>query len=149
MHSEAQRATHLSTEAVCSIGGAVCCPACFHWALDSPCCIQAATVIQGQAVLRWWWGRWRESRKWWWHESLLTASIILRALFEYKNESEAQDGGAFTLTGDLVVSKGSAFKSHKGIILNDQFLHESVRINACISPAPPHTLNIHSCNIYY
>lgn len=72
----------MDTEAVGSVGGAVRCSAGFHGALDGPRCVQAAPVIQGQAVLggrRW---RWRERGERWRYESLLTASTILRALLE-------------------------------------------------------------------
>lgn len=78
----------MSTEAVGSVGGAVHCSASFHRTLDGPRCIQAAPVIQGQAVLGWWWGRWRECGERWWYKSLLTASTILRALLEERNRSE-------------------------------------------------------------
>lgn len=81
-HAVEEAGTHLSTEAIGGIGCTVCCSAGFDWALDGPRCVQAAPVIQGQAVLGWWWWRWRECRERWGYESLLTASTILRALSE-------------------------------------------------------------------
>lgn len=83
LHTEGRGySTHLDTEAVGGIGGTVGCSASFHWALDGPRCVQAAPVIQGQAVLRGWWWRWRECGERWGYKSLLTASTILRALLE-------------------------------------------------------------------
>lgn len=80
LHTEEEAGTHLGTEATGGIGGAVHCSARFHWALDGPRCVQAAPVVQGQAVLGGWRWRWRECRERWGYKSLLTASTILRAL---------------------------------------------------------------------
>lgn len=84
MPTEDEAGTHLGTEAVSGVGCAVRCSTGFHGTLDGPCSVQAAPVIQGQAVLG---GRWRrrwEGRERWGYESLLTTSTILRTLLEEK-----------------------------------------------------------------
>lgn len=92
LHAEEEAGTHLGTEAIGGIGSAVCCSTGFYWALNGPRCVQAAPIIQGQAVLGWWRWRWRERRERWGYESLLAGSTILRALLEDRERRVRGEG---------------------------------------------------------
>lgn len=79
-HTGDEAFTYLSAEAVGRVDHAVSRSAGLHGALNGPRRVETAPVVQGQAVLRWWWwGRWERGERWR-YQSLLTASTILRAL---------------------------------------------------------------------
>lgn len=157
--AEEETGTHLDTEAG-SVGGTVHCSTEFHGALDGPRCIQAAPVIQGQAVLggrRW---RWREGRERRGYEALLTASIILSALLEKEEKSEegvkAKVAGWLTSTVSFTESITRPHRDHFPMSLSLKVIQAWILyfptygcVNACMYPHIPHLLNIHCSHIYY
>lgn len=155
---EEEAGTHLGTEAAGGIGRGVHCSSGFHGALNGPCCVKAAPVIQGQAVLGRWRRRWGERRERWGHETFLTASTILRALVSNGGmEKGRQRGktreskvsrclakihgifyGEHHPTTQRPLSQELQPKSHTGVDIIFLFRYVCVCANVCVYLQPPH-----------